>query len=193
MTTIIASADMEQIANDLEFAESGGGPLIALPKAAVPWWWGVFDEGGEMTEGGNQYELACNAGNGELVPVGDHRAIVLAAPDITAFYPLGDDGGLLLRWVGADTAAGLAAAMVAVPDESWVDTGSVFNAPGGECQIMDSGDDGRNPMEPVSTFMLPAGRYAILATEERQCEVETSDGVEEVMANALRLRLLADD
>ncbi|MEU6671834.1 immunity 21 family protein [Streptomyces sp. NPDC046727] len=91
----------------LEWVESGGGPLIAVPEAVLAFWAGADSE-----ELATDYDRACEVdGLAGLLPVGDSAALVLGdEPASTSFLP---DLGTFVRWSAADSEADLLAGVPA--------------------------------------------------------------------------------
>ncbi|MEU3098286.1 immunity 21 family protein [Streptomyces sp. NPDC006967] len=85
----------------VEWVESGGGPLIAVPETVLPFWAGADGE-----ETASDYDRACEVdGLLGLLPVGDAAALVLGdEPAATAFLP---EHGTLVRCVAGDSEAEL--------------------------------------------------------------------------------------
>ncbi|WP_369198328.1 immunity 21 family protein [Streptomyces djakartensis] len=81
----------------VEWVESGGGPLIAVPETVLPFWAGADGE-----ETASDYDRACEVdGQAGLLPVGDGTALVLGdEPAATAYLP---GSGLFVRWCAADS------------------------------------------------------------------------------------------
>lgn len=81
----------------VEWVESGGGPLIAVPEAVLPFWAGA--DGDELS---TDYDRACEVdGRIGFVPVGDTTALVLGdEPASTAFLTEHDT---FVRWCAADS------------------------------------------------------------------------------------------
>ncbi|MEU6473136.1 immunity 21 family protein [Streptomyces massasporeus] len=81
----------------VEWVESGGGPLIAVPETVLPFWAGADGE-----ETASDYDRACEVdGHVGLLPVGDSTALVLGdEPASTAYLP---DRGMFVRWCAADS------------------------------------------------------------------------------------------
>ncbi|PZT70031.1 hypothetical protein DN402_29640 [Streptomyces sp. SW4] len=145
----------------VEWVESGGGPLVAVPETVLPFWTGADGE-----ETASDYDRACEVdGHVGLLPVGDATALVLGdEPAATAFLP---DHGTFVRWCAAD---GEAEVLASVPDAlrtaewepevRWDVPGAVrlFDAawPGG-------GPDGTDHV----TVALEPGRYAVRAAHVR--------------------------
>ncbi|MFF7331544.1 immunity 21 family protein [Streptomyces sp. NPDC090306] len=141
----------------VEWVESGGGPLIAVPETVLPFWAGA--DGDELA---SDYDRACEVESEVgLVPVGDCAALVLGdEPAATAFLP---EHGLFVRWCAADSEDELLAGVPAALDGAvwgdevrWEVPGPVvlFDAawPGGDAG---GTDHVRVP--------LPAGPYAVRA------------------------------
>ncbi|MEU5520054.1 immunity 21 family protein [Streptomyces sp. NPDC093250] len=91
----------------VQWVESGGGPLIAVPETVLPFWTGADGE-----ETASDYDRACEVdGLVGLLPVGDAAALVLGdEPAATAFLP---DHSTLVRWVAGDSEAELLASVPA--------------------------------------------------------------------------------
>ncbi|MFF5480470.1 immunity 21 family protein [Streptomyces sp. NPDC012935] len=87
----------------VEWVESGGGPLIAVPETVLPFW-----AGADGDETASDYDRACEIdGFVGLLPVGDSAALVLGdEPASTSYLP---DQGTFVRWCAADSEAELLA------------------------------------------------------------------------------------
>ncbi|MEU4168804.1 immunity 21 family protein [Streptomyces sp. NPDC026665] len=87
----------------VQWVESGGGPLIAIPETVLPFWSGA--DGDDLS---CDYDRACDVdGLIGLLPVGDTRALVLGDdPASTAYLPEHD---AFVRWCAADSEADLLA------------------------------------------------------------------------------------
>ncbi|MEU0289046.1 immunity 21 family protein [Streptomyces sp. NPDC006147] len=91
----------------VEWVESGGGPLVAVPETVLPFWTGAD---GEETE--SDYDRACEVdGLVGLLPVGDAAALVLGdEPAATAFLP---EHSVLIRWIAGHAEEDLLASVPA--------------------------------------------------------------------------------
>ncbi|CAL9635473.1 hypothetical protein SUDANB145_06191 [Streptomyces sp. enrichment culture] len=165
-------------AGTVDWVESGGGPLIAVPETVLPFWAGADGE-----ETASDYDRACEVdGQAGLLPVGDAAALVLGdEPAATAFLP---EHGTFVRWRAGDDERDLLASVPAAlrtaewgPETVWRVPGPVvlFDAawPGGACE---GTDHVRIPLEP--------GRYTV-RTAHAQPGPETWLGL-------VRLRPLPD-
>ncbi|HET9382536.1 MAG TPA: Imm21 family immunity protein [Streptomyces sp.] len=131
----------------VQWVDSGGGPLVAVPETVLPFWAGADGE-----ETASDYDRACEAGHLGLLPVGDCAALVLGDEAAsTAFLP---DRGLFVRrpaaTAGPDALAGVPAALRTAqwsPDVRWNVHGPVwlFDAaqPGGTGRVRLALDPGR--------------------------------------------------
>ncbi|MER6736098.1 immunity 21 family protein [Streptomyces puniciscabiei] len=81
----------------LEWVESGGGPLIAVPETVLPFWAGADSE-----ELDTDYDRACEVdGHIGLLPVGDSAALVFGdEPAATSYLP---DTATFVRWSAANS------------------------------------------------------------------------------------------
>ncbi|MBQ0854047.1 immunity 21 family protein [Streptomyces sp. NPDC057621] len=91
----------------VEWVESGGGPLIAIPEVVLPFWTGA--DGDELA---SDYDRACEVeGLIGLLPVGNTTALVLGdEPAATAYLP---EHGTFVRWSAGDSEREL---LAGVPD-----------------------------------------------------------------------------
>ncbi|MGP4049172.1 immunity 21 family protein [Streptomyces sp. 2A115] len=125
--------------SSVEWVESGGGPLIAIPEVVLPFWTGA--DGVELA---SDYDRACEVeGFIGLLPVGNTTALVLGDdPASTAYLPEHDT---FVRWSAAESEhellAGVPTALETAVWERevpWEIPGAVvlFDAawPGNECQ-----------------------------------------------------------
>ncbi|MDT9700776.1 immunity 21 family protein [Streptomyces sp. P17] len=89
------------VRHTVQWVESGGGPLIAVPETVLPFW-----AGADGDETASDYDRACELdGPVGLLPVGDSAALVLGdEPASTAYLP---DHGTFVRWCAADSEADL--------------------------------------------------------------------------------------
>ncbi|MFE3167718.1 immunity 21 family protein [Streptomyces sp. NPDC059224] len=145
----------------VEWVESGGGPLVAVPETVLPFWAGADSE-----ELATDYDRACEVdGYVGLLPVGDSAALVFGdEPASTSFLP---DHGTFVRWSAAGSEDELLAQVPAALDSAvwengihWQVPGPVvlFDSawPGGEAE---GGDHLRVPLE--------AGTYEVHAAYTR--------------------------
>ncbi len=83
--------------SSVEWVESGGGPLIAIPEVVLPFWTGA--DGDELA---SDYDRACEVeGFVGLLPVGNTTALVLGDdPAATAYLP---EHGTFVRWCAGES------------------------------------------------------------------------------------------
>ncbi|MET7294629.1 immunity 21 family protein [Streptomyces griseoloalbus] len=143
----------------VEWVESGGGPLIAVPETVLPFWTGADGE-----ETASDYDRACEVdGLVGLLPVGDSTALVLGGePAATAFLP---EHNTLVRCIAGHSEAEVLASVPAAlhtaqwqPEVHWNVPGALllFDAawPGAES----TGTDHQR-------LTLAPGRYAVRAAQ----------------------------
>jgi len=108
---------------------SAGGPLIVAPAEIAPQWRGVQgwspSEGrwGLAGESVSDYARACGTDDylGTL-QVGHGKALILGdEPMQTAFIP-NSEGGILVRWMYAESEGGVRRALGAFPESAWEPT-----------------------------------------------------------------------
>ncbi|MFF5571756.1 MULTISPECIES: immunity 21 family protein [Streptomyces] len=161
----------------VEWVESGGGPLIAVPETVLPFWAGADGE-----ETASDYDRACEVdGHVGLLPVGDCTALVLGdEPASTAYLP---DRGMFVRWCAGDSEHELLASVPPAvgaaewgPETTWKVPGPVrlFDAAWPGIGLADT-DQVRVALEP--------GNYAV-----RAARVQPGP---ETWLDLIELRLLA--
>ncbi|MEU9735339.1 immunity 21 family protein [Streptomyces sp. NPDC048002] len=98
----------------VQWVESGGGPLIAVPETVLPFW-----AGAEGDETASDYDRACEIdGALGLLPVGDSAALVLGdEPASTTFVQ--EHGTFVRRSAATSEAAVLAALPSALVGAEW--------------------------------------------------------------------------
>jgi hypothetical protein len=166
-------AQTRKLAKSLRFIETEGGPFVALPTRAVVKWTGV-GEGDDDDD----YERACSVRGFVL---GESEALVLSEPDPTAILPT-DEGVVFVRWVGADQALDLVAALPFA--KRWKRSKQVFVAKG-PLVLFDAGLEGRKLGKRAQLPVpLRKGEYSIEHTEVDGWV----QGGREVMAGFIRLR-----
>ncbi|MFB6565510.1 Imm21 family immunity protein [Streptomyces sp. NPDC056400] len=141
----------------VDWVESGGGPLVAVPAEVLTRWEGADSEGPE-----SDYDRACAVvGFAGLLAVGPSHALVLGdEPSSTAFLP---EYAVFVRWVAAESEAELLGGVgAALEDAAWED-GQVWDVPG-PVVLFDSAWPG-SEVEPDNHVRvdLAAGRYEVRA------------------------------
>jgi hypothetical protein len=178
------------LADTTTFADSEGGPLIVMSESNAAHWRGVFDAAGTRIFGQSpcDYDRACATSFG-LIDVGLGKALTLETPDNGAFIAR-PEGALIVRWIGADDAATLISAALALTEDAFTDPVGDLDHEGGRLMMFDSALDGaRLPDDRTAAIELPPGRYAVRLCVEWQGDVLGSDGApHEVMVQALDLR-----
>ncbi|THA76096.1 hypothetical protein E6R60_15290 [Streptomyces sp. A0642] len=179
MITSSSTADDADVSRPCPvWVESMGGPLIVVPVAALAAWGGGTAESGHMageTTGPDDYDRACAVDDlAGVIPVDEHgaQALVLADEPATSCYL--PEHRAFLRWLAADSEAGLRAAA----DVALADPATVWEACGtwisdGPAVLMDSAEAGSDlgveypggGMAAQATVPLPGGRWRVRATQ----------------------------
>ncbi|MFF6878645.1 immunity 21 family protein [Streptomyces sp. NPDC012474] len=141
----------------VEWVESGGGPLIAVPETVLPFWAGADGE-----ETASDYDRACEVdGHVGLLPVGDCTALVLGdEPASTAYLP---EHGMFVRWCAGDSEDELLASVPPAVDGAEWEPEVHWEVPG-TVLLFDAAWPGSQPSgsEHVRVALEP-GRYAVRA------------------------------
>ncbi|MFJ6833992.1 immunity 21 family protein [Streptomyces sp. NPDC091209] len=108
----------------VQWVESGGGPLIAIPETVLPFWAGA--DGDDMS---CDYDRACDVdGFVGLLPVGDTWALVLGDdPASTTYLP---EHGTFVRWCAAESEDELLSVVPAALAEAVWEPEVRWNVPG---------------------------------------------------------------
>jgi hypothetical protein len=161
------------------WVESMGGPLIVVPVSALAAWRGSTETGvmaGDATAP-DDYDRACAVDDpAGVIAVGDGgaQALVLADEPATSCYL--PEHRAFLRWLGADSEAGLKAAaevVLADPATDWEECGTWVSD--GPAVLMDSAEAGsalcieypRGGMPDQAPVPLPAGRWTVRASHTK--------------------------
>ncbi|MET9515462.1 immunity 21 family protein [Streptomyces sp. NPDC002994] len=157
------------------WVESMGGPLIVIPVSALDAWRGGTENGvfaGDATAA-DDYDRACAVDDlAGVITVGESGAQALVLGDEPANSCYLPEHRAFLRWLAADSEAGLKAAAEAVladPATEWEECGTWVTD--GPAVLMDSAEAGAElnveypggglpAQAPVS---LPAGRWRVRA------------------------------
>ncbi|MYS12874.1 Imm21 family immunity protein [Streptomyces sp. SID4982] len=161
------------------WVESMGGPLIVVPVSALASWGGCTESGlmaGDATAP-DDYDRACAVDDlAGVIRIDENgaQALVLADEPATSCYL--SQHRAFLRWLAADSEAGLRAAadtVLADPATVWEECGTW--ASDGPAVLMDSAEagfdlgvdypDGGKPAE--ASVPLPVGRWKIRATQTK--------------------------
>ncbi len=161
------------------WVESMGGPLVVVPLSALAAWGGCTETGmvvGDATAP-DDYDRACAVdGLVGAITVGEGgaQALVLAdEPATTCYLP---EHRAFLRWLAADSEAGLTAAAEAVladPATVWEECGTW--ATDGPAVLMDSAEAGADlgveypggGLPAQAPVPLPAGRWRVRAVHTK--------------------------
>ncbi|MFF4054271.1 immunity 21 family protein [Streptomyces sp. NPDC001668] len=145
----------------VEWVESGGGPLIAVPETVLPFW-----AGADGDETASDYDRACEVeGCVGLLPVGDAAALVLGdEPASTSYLP---DHGTFVRWCAAESEDDLLAQVpAALATAVWED--EVSWAVPGPVVLFDAAWPGNDSVNTDHLkISLAPGRYAVRAANVR--------------------------
>jgi Immunity protein 21 len=84
----------------MKWLETTGGPFILMPKTSVPSWHGCAEGQSDVSD----YSRACAIDDWiGVIPVVEQDALVLGDEPSPVTWLQHEDGGILIRWVGADS------------------------------------------------------------------------------------------
>lgn len=189
--TVTLEAATKQKAKTLRFVETEGGPVIAIPTAALKSWKGVCDAKGNPIYGqkATDYDRACDV-KGPILNVGDGVTALVLDQESTAFFKASSEVSYFLRWIGADHASHVLQAVLSAGPRAWKFTGKTFRlASEGGLAVIDSVEFGPAAKKPALADLTP-GRYQL--DEMVEFDGELIDGKKRhgLMASAMRLRKL---
>ncbi|MEW2272131.1 hypothetical protein GTY41_22420 [Streptomyces sp. SID685] len=141
----------------LEWVESGGGPLIAVPEVVLPFWAGADSE-----ELDTDYDRACEvSGYAGLLPVGDSAALVLGdEPAATSYLP---EHTAFVRWSAADSERDLLAGVPAALETAVWEQELRWQVPGPVVLFDSAWPGGEADRQEHLRVPLTAGSYAVRA------------------------------
>lgn len=160
------------------WVESMGGPLIVIPVSSLTSWGGCTAESGLVAGDAtapDDYDRACAVDDlAAVIPIDENgaQALVLADEPATSCYL--PQHRAFLRWLAAESEAGLSAAVdaaLADPATVWEECGTWVSD--GPAVLMDSAEAGSDlgieypggGMPAQAPVPLPAGRWRIRATQ----------------------------
>ena len=164
------SFNAKSVADSL-WIESNGGPLLLLPEALLPSWSGTdapSDRDVEATfrwQGSgpaSDYDRACDVQDYVgVIPVGAGSALVLGDEPLPTRWISTPDGGLLARWIFAESDAAAEQALTRIPAElSWEPVGA-FVVRSSPLRLIDSADGGSDLILPSARIEMQPGTYAV--------------------------------
>jgi hypothetical protein len=155
----------------VEWVESGGGPLIAIPEVVLPFWTGA--DGDELA---SDYDRACEVeGPVGLLPVGNTTALVLGdEPAATSYLP---EHGTFVRWSAGDPEDALPAGVpAALATAAW--GREVYWEVPGTVVLFDAASSGAGATKAGHLrIALTAGRYAVRAAHAEPGPESSSVGL----------------
>ncbi len=168
----------------MEWIDSNGGPLIAMPHSLIRHWDGSSEpRAGRVVEAESRwndpdaaatdYDRACDVSEYvEAIRVGDGQALVFGdEPMSTCFVPEAG-GGCFVRWCCAPSADAVAALLSSLPSTGFEVEVSAFTISRGSLLLFDSAYSGEE-MDGEVGIDLPSGDYDV-ATRTWEPDEETS-------------------
>ncbi|WP_328497758.1 immunity 21 family protein [Streptomyces sp. NBC_00414] len=153
MSSYADPSSVEQV----EWIESGGGPLIAIPEVVLPFWTGA--DGDELA---SDYDRACEVdGFVGLLPVGNTTALVLGdEPAATSYLP---EHGTFVRWSAGDSERELLAGVPAALDTAAWGREVYWEVPGAVVLFDAAWPGAGSTRAGHLRIALEPGRYAVRA------------------------------
>ncbi len=108
---LVATSAVIKAARKLRFVDNDQTCSLVMPVKALRVWGGL---GGD----GRDYWRACAVKSVGTIDVEGHQALVIGMDSGMTFWPVGD-GGLIVLWVGGDSAAGVVTSALQMPAKGW--------------------------------------------------------------------------
>jgi hypothetical protein len=168
--------------NEMQWVQSGGGPLIVIPVEIAHHWRG---DGGlglpdgdlsivwETVRDHTDYGRGCGMDDYlGILEVGPGRCLVLGdEPMATTFFPI-EEGGVFVRWIYAENEEDVVRAVRSVPESLWERFPQTFDVGKAGLLLLDSacpGDDLRPPLaKGIYSWMklsVPNGTYQVYTAD----------------------------
>jgi len=154
-----------------------GGPLLLVAEEYLLAWTGAANPSpGRKVEAqfrwnpdgpATDYDRACDVDDWlGLIDVAQGKGLVLGGgePFMTTWLPL-SDGGLLVRWVCADSEEELIAAAHVIPDSAYVDSGLFLHVGDSPLVLLAACESVDDQIYPRFQFRLLPGEYSIVTSE----------------------------
>lgn len=174
---LVASPDVVKAAKRLRFVDSDQTCSVILPRAALRTWSGLD---------GDDYDRACAVSGVGLIAVDGGKALAIGMDSAMAFHPTAT-GGLVLMWVGADSATGVLASALALPEARWQKTKVTWDVGDGKLVLIGAPTVGKTAGKARVDIALRRGRYRVETCWRWECDVRVGKRVESTMIAALRL------
>jgi len=174
-----STAEMSAATN-LEWIDTLGGPLIAMPRAVVGLWSGyepptdgrVIEASfrcGPDDEPATDYDRACSVREdiGALQVGGGWAVVLTGTPPMACYIPRAD-GSMFVVWDVGESEEAISTLLRNPPLTGWQDTGTTIVHEGGLVQLFDSvapGCDSDRDPEDYQIFPLSRGSYSIWSNE----------------------------
>lgn len=142
----------------MSWVESAGGPLLLIPASLLHGWEGGNGSGRAATD----YDRACDVeGYVGVIPVGEGQGLVLGdMPMPVAWWP--DSGGILVRWMAADSEGAVIELLKALPDSlGWETEVSIELTSDEELILFDAAYPGNELPSKVGLIPARRGLYAV--------------------------------
>jgi hypothetical protein len=143
----------------MNWIESAGGPLIFVPFEVAAYWGGVRPN----SSGVSDYDRACMIDDElEFVSLGERLALALGDEPFPTMILPRSDGGLLVRWVYANSDEEIIKLAAEADHLAVEETGLCIDVPRSETWLLfDSGEPGDASHDEVAELPLDRGRYHI--------------------------------
>jgi hypothetical protein len=171
------------MSEQLTWYESAGGPLLLVPCIYAVDWEGIETLSSGRTVqatfrwsdsdlSATDYDRACDIDDYVgVLEVGAGRAVVLGDIAMPTTWIPSSGGGILVRWLYAESDSSALRALSKVSEELWQDTGHTFHVPSGPLCLFDSALVGRDLNDDqVLHIHISPGIYRVDTVEFRPDE-----------------------
>jgi hypothetical protein len=142
----------------MQWIETGGGPLILVARQHLAEWRGVARR---PTDDASDYDRACEVTEDvAAICIGDIEVIIFGDEPFRTTWLPDEAGGLVARWVYADSEDAVAEFLSAGNFKVLGKTGVSFTTPG-DCLLFDSAEPGDDIRGYKLEVALRPGTYAV--------------------------------
>jgi Immunity protein 21 len=137
-------------------SQLGAGPLVLMRRSLLTSW-----AGGAPTKIPTDLERARAIREIGAIPVGIGSALVLSGRSVPTTWIPGPTGGMLVRWITAQTEEEVLRAAASSVDSTWTPTGARFKTRAGDHVLFHAGLTGLDVDQENLPIKLMSGTYDV--------------------------------
>ncbi|MDQ3338536.1 MAG: Imm21 family immunity protein [Myxococcota bacterium] len=182
-TELVATPEVVKASKKLKFVDNDQTCSVVMPRAVLHAWSGHD----EKPDGTTDFWRACAVRGVGFIDVAGAKALVIGSDYAAAFYPTAK-GGMLVLWSGADSAAGVLANALSIPDAKWKKQKAPWRVTDGVLVLIGAPTTGSRAKTQRCNFELAPGTYELATCWGHAADVRVGKRVEESGASAIRFK-----